>query len=497
MLRSLSLKFAALVLLFAGIPLLLYSQFRQADRDRREIVAASLGTQGRIVAESLRSDLNLFRDGALEVLNDRLRKVAQDDVRIKLLFRPRAMHGAENFFYIASSSSKSTEYLSREREELFAAQVLAGLGDSCEGNQPVSRRFRNPQGDVEVLTSIVPLLLEEGCWLVLTSSAVAQPGQVNLLGGAYWQEHEIIAAISIFVASAILVLSLFISVLLGLRRFARLARNISANVVEAATFADHNKVPELDGVAREFDRLVRTLRRSAQAVRERAEENAHAAKGPLAVIAQSLEPLKRSAAQLDARGRRAVELIELSVERLDGLISEARDIETAEAELMTAGREGIDLVALLSELIRSYRAQTESKQVGLVLRGVPRLDVVVNRAQVETAIENVLDNAISFSPHKGRITVDVDHEDRAAVVRIADDGPGVPEHQLENIFERSFSLRSRPDPLSDSGSAATENYGIGLWIARRNVTYAGGTITARNAADRGLEVEIVLPATDG
>lgn len=496
MLRSLSLKFAVLVLLFAGIPLVLYSQFRQADQERRQIVASSLGTQGRIIAESLRSDLNSFGKGGLEALNNRLRKVAVDDVRIKLLFRPKEMHGSEDFFYIASSSSQSTEYLSQEREELYAAQVLAGLEDSCEGNQPTSRRYRNPQGHVEVLTSIVPLLLDSGCWLVLTSSVVDQRGQVSLLGGAYWQEREILAAVAIFVASAILVLSLFVSIWLGLRQFARLARHISTNIGEAETFADRNKVPELDGVAREFDRLVSALRRSAQSARERAEENAHAAKGPLAVIAQSLEPLKRLASQLDARARRAIELIELSVERLDDLISEARDIDTAEADLMTAPRQRIDVVALLRELVGSYRQQTEGKKIDFVLQGIAKFEVLANPPQLETAIENVLDNSVSFSPDDGNITIDINRRDHGATILITDDGPGVPEDQLERIFERSISLRKQPDS-GPAAAGSSQNYGIGLWIARRNITYAGGTIRARNATKRGLEIEIVLPAPDG
>jgi two-component system, OmpR family, sensor histidine kinase ChvG len=386
------------------------------------------------------------------------------------------------------------EYLSQEREELFASQVLAGLEDSCQGNQPISRQFRNPRGDVEVLTSIVPLLLDEGCWLVLTSSVVDQPGKVSLLGGAYWQKREIIVAASIFVASAILIMSLFVSIWLGLRRFAHLARDVSANIEEAETFADHNKVPELDGVAREFDRLVNTLRRSAQAVREHAEENAHAAKGPLAIIAQSLEPLKRSATYLDARGRRALELIELSVERLDDLISQARDIDTAEADLMTATRERVDLVALLRGLTESYRRQSEDTGIEFEFSGMPRVEIAVNREQMATAIENVLDNAVSFSPAHGRITIDVGREDRAVVVLIVDDGPGVTVDQLENIFERSVSLRPKPDRVNHADTIEIPNYGIGLWIARRNITYAGGTISAKNCAARGLEVTITLPA---
>lgn len=493
MLRSLSLKLIALVILFAGIPLLLYSQFRQADQEKREVIAESLQTQGRLIAESLKPDLTVFSDSSLEKLKAHLRSIGLEDVRIKLLFRPAAMSGAENFFYVASSSSESMEYLSLERQELFATPVVAGLGNSCEANQPVSARYRNPNGDEEMLTSIVPLLLDDGCWLVLTSSIIGGSAQSFLLGGAYWQQPEVILAALVLLLSALFVLSLFLNIWLGLRRFARLAREISANTAEAGSFAERNKVTELESVARDFDRLVGALRRSAQVVRDLAEENAHAIKGSLGVIAQSIEPLKRQAPLLDARGQRALVLIENSVERLDEIVSQARDIETAEADLMAASRSRVDVVDLLSTLVAAYREQAAERDIDLDLSGASKAFVVANRAQLQTAIENIIDNAISFSPRGGRVGIGVARKDRQVQIRISDDGPGVPEADLERIFERSVSLRPMAECPEGLDAPMTHHYGVGLWIARRNVTYADGSLRAFNGA-RGLSVEVTLPA---
>jgi len=496
MLRSLSLKLIALVVLFAGIPLLLYSQFRQADEEKRNIIAENLRTQGRVIAEMLKPDLTVFSETSLEKLKGRLRQIGQEEVRIKLLFRPAAMSGVKNFFYVASSSSESMEYLSLERQELFATPVVAGLGDSCEANQPVTARFRNPDGAEEILTSIVPVLHEDGCWLVLTSSIIDEPAESLLLGGAYWKQPEVVLAALVLLISALFVLSLFMNIWLGLRRFARLAREISANASEAGSFAERNQVPELESVAHDFDRLVGSLRRSAQVVRELAEENTHAIKGLLAVIAQSIEPLKRAGPLLDARGRRALELIENSVERLDEIVSQARDIETAEADLMAASRSPVDVMALLSTLAAAYRGQAAEREVEVAVSGTGRAMVVANPAQLETAIENIIDNALSFSPRGGRVTIDVERKDRQVVIRITDDGPGVAESDLERIFDRSVSLRPAVECGDGVGAAAVKHYGIGLWIARRNITHADGALRAFNSS-RGLSLEITLPAHAG
>ena len=80
----------------------------------------------------------------------------------------------------------------------------------------------------------------------------------------------------------------------GLRRFAERARRIREQGPDAGSFAGRTGLPELADVAAEFDRMVDALHRSAADIRRTAEDNAHAFKTPIAVIRQSLEPLRRA-----------------------------------------------------------------------------------------------------------------------------------------------------------------------------------------------------------
>ena len=117
----------------------------------------------------------------------------------------------------------------------------------------------------------------------------------------------------------------------------------SASGARGGSFGAQNDMPELADVAEEFDRMVEVLDASARDIRRAAEDNAHAFKTPIAVIRQSLEPLKRAVAADNQRGLRAIGLIESSLDRLDGLVASARHLDETTADLMDMPRSDIDL----------------------------------------------------------------------------------------------------------------------------------------------------------
>ena len=108
---------------------------------------------------------------------------------------------------------------------------------------------------------------------------------------------------------------------------------------------------------------------------------------------------------------------------------------------------------------------------------------------IETVLENLIDNAASFSAPGGKILVHLTREGAFAHLSVSDEGPGVPEGQLDRIFDRYYSERR----AETTGENHSSYFGIGLWIARRNVEAMGGTIAAENRAPRGLAVHIRLP----
>jgi two-component system sensor histidine kinase ChvG len=229
---------------------------------------------------------------------------------------------------------------------------------------------------------------------------------------------------------------------------------------------------------------------SARHIRRAAEDNAHAFKTPIAVIRQSLEPLKRAVEPGNQRGLRAIGLIENSLDKLDGLVASSRRLDETTADLMDMPRQDVDFSSLLARLLQAHADVLARRK--LVLKGhiQPKVVIHANAEMVETVVENLLDNAISFSPEGESIGVRLEARDGMAELLVGDSGPGVPPENLHRIFERYFSQRP---PQSSEGQA---HFGIGLWIVRRNLEALGGTIQAENRRPHGLLVRVNLPLAE-
>jgi two-component system sensor histidine kinase ChvG len=253
-----------------------------------------------------------------------------------------------------------------------------------------------------------------------------------------------------------------------------------------------NTIPELTGVADDFDSLVKALKQSKEFIILAAEENAHALKAPLAVIAQAIEPLKRTLPPGNAHAQRSIELIERSTARLDFLVSAARDLEQAAAESISVQSQPINLSASLSQLVAAYEATLIAE--GKHLRSVIEHDVQAYATEeaLESIIENLLENAASFTKPRGTVAVMLNVSGGYAHLTVADNGPGVAKDHLPMIFDRHFSARAQPSvsaslPASLPASVDT-HYGLGLWIVWRNVQALGGRVSARNRDGGGLAV---------
>lgn len=475
--RSLAAKFVLLVVVFASVPLVLYSEFRQAEGEKRAVLTRSLESQGTLIGQALRIALEKGAGTPLEEARHTLADVRIDHLRVKLLFRPAgAPEGS--FFLVAAAPPLSNEDLARERSDLVGSGILGRLDSTCRSEGSVALRFRNASGQEEVLSSITPVTMPGGCWVVVTSHSMAD-FIGSFLGRPYWQTPEVQVAALIYMVLAVLVLLVFGGLWASLGRFGRLAKAIRSG--DSTSFSEQNSIPELAGVAEAFDRMVNSLRASAQSMRFAAEENAHAFKTPIATIAQAIEPVRRAVGE-DIRGRRALQVIEKSLDRLDALVTAARRMEETVAELVDPPRQKIDLAALTNTILNSYG---DSR----LIANVQPCTVLAGEDLLETVLENILDNAISFSPPHGHILVTLRAKGGWAELMVEDHGPGIDPAVLGKIFERYVSHR----PQSQEAQAGEQHFGIGLWIVRRNVEAIGGTITAENRDEGGLRMAIRLP----
>ena len=168
------------------------------------------------------------------------------------------------------------------------------------------------------------------------------------------------------------------------------------------------------------------------------------------------------------------------VQPLDRLISDISDASRLDAELSRAEGEQVDLCRLLEALVEVHEASRDEAAPTLALdlpRGRPLL-VQGLEGRLGQVFRNLISNAVSFSPPGGTIRLSAWREGEWIVVAVEDQGPGLPEENLESVFDRFYS--ERPE-----GEKFGIHSGLGLSISRQIVEAHKGSIVAENRSADG------------
>jgi signal transduction histidine kinase len=179
-------------------------------------------------------------------------------------------------------------------------------------------------------------------------------------------------------------------------------------------------------------------------------------------------------------------------ERLTGLLSRLKDLFLLETGGLAAelSLQTVAVSSVVGQVVQNARGSAEEKFQTLI--GEFPDEPVLAKADPDTlarAVEMVLANAIGFTPNAGEIRVEVKGDEDGVVIRIADNGPGVPAEELPIVFER-FRRGTGPEIRSVEGE------GIGLFLARHLLAAQGGTILLDSEYGEGTVVEIALPCAE-
>jgi two-component system sensor histidine kinase ChvG len=285
----------------------------------------------------------------------------------------------------------------------------------------------------------------------------------------------------------IAVAALGITVLLSLY----LAGTITHPIVRLARAADEIRlaresrpeIPDLGKRGDEIGDLNDALRSMTDALWQRintiesfAADVAHELKNPLTSLRSAIEVAARPNLEPEQRAR-LMAIVVQDIERLNRLISDISDASRLDAELMRGEYKTVDLKTLLSDMVQHYAAIAAQKagvEVELRLSANPPYEGLGHDGRYGQVFRNIIDNALSFSPKGSRILVELSREPRNGpfVVTIDDEGAGIPEDNLESIFQRFYSER----PSEHFG----QHSGLGLSICRQIMETYGGSITASN-----------------
>ena len=245
---------------------------------------------------------------------------------------------------------------------------------------------------------------------------------------------------------------------------------------------------EIGLLARAVADMSVALRHRIDAVESFAADVAHEIKNPLASLRSAVDSL----AKVDDPELRQ-QLIQVAahdVRRIDRLVSEISEASRIDAEISRATFEPVDIARLTENVIdrREARRENGGCQVDLSCEGGSALVLGVP-LRLERVLENLLDNAVSFSPAGGTIAVRVVRTGDLVETSVCDQGPGIPEESREKVFARFHSLRPEAEDFGDHS-------GLGLAIGRTIAEAHDGTLTVRDREDgeQGACLVLAIPA---
>ncbi|MGI8919758.1 MAG: ATP-binding protein [Pyrinomonadaceae bacterium] len=263
--------------------------------------------------------------------------------------------------------------------------------------------------------------------------------------------------------------------------------NLSARVGRSGGRRD-----ELVSLGSDFDLMAEQIESLVQAQRRLLGDISHELRSPLARLNVALELARQRSG---AEAASALARIQREAESLNEMIGQLLTLTRLQTGAREIQKSKFNLCRLVREIAEDAEFEAQSGNCAVTLESDAACNFTGNEQLLRRAIENVVRNAVHYTPEGssieiavGRASLETNHD--AVAISVRDHGPGVPESALEEIFRPFYRV-------DDARDREAGGVGLGLAIAERAILLHGGTVSAANAADGGLIVTISLKSDEG
>ncbi len=265
----------------------------------------------------------------------------------------------------------------------------------------------------------------------------------------------------------------------------------------AARVGAHKRRDEIADLGRDFDVMAERIQTLMDSQHRLLHDISHELRSPLTRLNIALELARESEGE---EALWALERIGREADRLNELINQLLTLARLESASSAKERDSINLKQLVEEIVldADFEARSRHRRVRLRVRLMASEDCLMggNQQLLHSAIENVVRNAVSYTAEGTSVEValqceaakESDLQASRAIISVLDQGSGVPQAALADIFRPFYRV-------ADARDRESGGIGLGLSISQRAVQIHGGTVTAKNAPNGGLLVEIALPLT--
>jgi two-component system sensor histidine kinase ChvG len=412
------------------------------------------------------------RDGSLLLDSGTLsgRALSRSEVEEDTTWSQRVRSEIHRWFWPAKASRSAGEWASNGKS-------LPEVVDALEG-KTVSAVYVNSSGET-IVTVAAPIQRTRSVRGALLLST--RGGDIDKVIAS---ERWALLRFFLVIAAVMLMLSLSLANTIAepVRKLAEGADRVRRGIKSRQQIPDFtNRSDEIGHLSRALGEMTQALYSRIEAIESFAADVAHELKNPLTSLRSAVETLPRVNSEVSRA--RLLEIMQHDVRRLDRLISDISDASRLDAELARGDSGPVDVAALTRAVAAMLADSPRSHGVSLAVSidGDSRPYVVHGHdSRLAQVITNLIDNACSFSEPGGEVRIRVgravDEDGEGAceriVVSVEDDGPGIPPHALERVFERFYTDR----PEAGFG----QNSGLGLSISRQIVLAHLGQIWAEN-----------------
>tara|TARA_Y100000590_G_scaffold110051_1_gene125449 strand:+ start:748 stop:2295 length:1548 start_codon:yes stop_codon:yes gene_type:complete len=247
---------------------------------------------------------------------------------------------------------------------------------------------------------------------------------------------------------------------------------------------------EVGQLSRSLNEMTEDLYKRINIAETFSSDLAHEIRNPLTSLKGASEVLENTSES--EKRKKLIKVISHDVERIERLITDYSQMLKDEASLSRAKMNKINLSNVVSSVVEDFNSNllNSKKNISISINNSKlngsKLNVLGVETKLEQILANLLDNAVSFSPPNGKITVKCGIKQKDAQLIIEDEGPGFNEKNIDKIFDRFYS--NRPEKFG-------QHSGLGLNIVKNIIEQHKGSITASNQANnrKGARVEVLLP----
>jgi signal transduction histidine kinase len=245
-----------------------------------------------------------------------------------------------------------------------------------------------------------------------------------------------------------------------------------------------NSSEEIEILTSKFNNLMGRLERSFKSQEEFIQDAAHELRTPIAAILSTIEVLKDKDEITKKDYESTINTVELLSKKLNNLNESLLILNRQNTT--ENNTTNINLREVIQEVVESFASASKKKRIEITNKVSDKTNILGDEKSLARAFQNVIQNAVKYTPKKGKILITSKQSKDNIIVKIKDTGPGIPPEDLPNIFKRFYRGHNGQN-LDIAGS------GLGLSITKKIVEDHNGRINVKNAPKEGTIVGITLP----